>query len=285
MTLWGTTAQLTNNACAGIEMGTMMRIDQLGLVGQLCLHKPTVKDALETYIQYHQILQGGILLELKRGETDSYEHSPLFKDLIMPRAINDTVIIATCNVVKTIVGDADMIQVAQFMHSQPDSIQEYEQVLGNSCKLIFDAPGNAIHFNKGVFDVPMPQSNEALAEVLGQYAEKTLAELPNPGEPLIVQINSLIAEGLPEGKTTIEYVAKELGYGVRSLQRKLQEKEMVFSDLVKSIKQNLAQSYLKDMSLNIAEIAFMLGFSEPGAFTRAFNSWYGLSPKAYRQKL
>ena len=44
----------------------------------------------------------------------------------------------------------------------------------------------------------------------------------------------------------------------------------------------LAGAYLVASDIPIQEIGTLLGFSEPGSFTRHFISWAGVSPTTYR---
>jgi AraC-like DNA-binding protein len=40
--------------------------------------------------------------------------------------------------------------------------------------------------------------------------------------------------------------------------------------------------YIRQGHRPLGEVAFLLGFSEPGNFTRAFRRWTGLAPKEFR---
>ena len=69
---------------------------------------------------------------------------------------------------------------------------------------------------------------------------------------------------------------------VRSLQRKLQQKDTSFKKILNEVREDLALKYIKDSSLTVSEISFLLGFAETSSFSRAFKRWTGGSPKAYR---
>jgi AraC-like DNA-binding protein len=47
----------------------------------------------------------------------------------------------------------------------------------------------------------------------------------------------------------------------------------------------LSRRYLDDPAKSVTEIAFLLGFSEQSAFTRAFGRWSGMSPSSYRENI
>jgi AraC-like DNA-binding protein len=59
---------------------------------------------------------------------------------------------------------------------------------------------------------------------------------------------------------------------------------MEFKNLVDDTRRHFALSYLKDRRNTLTEIAFLLGYSEASAFTRAFKRWPGVTPLAYRRQ-
>jgi AraC-like DNA-binding protein len=44
-----------------------------------------------------------------------------------------------------------------------------------------------------------------------------------------------------------------------------------------------ASQYLSESTLAIGEIAYLVGYSEPAPFHRAFKRWFGKTPEAFRQ--
>ena len=75
----------------------------------------------------------------------------------------------------------------------------------------------------------------------------------------------------------IEHVAKQLGMTARNLQRRLKDDGTSFQTVREDVRRELAKRYLDDR-LAISEISFLLGFSEPSAFFRAFKRWTGMTP-------
>jgi AraC-like DNA-binding protein len=71
----------------------------------------------------------------------------------------------------------------------------------------------------------------------------------------------------------------------RTLQRLLHAGGTTFTDLVDGLPRDLATRYFREPALAIAEVAFLLGFSEASAFHRAFKRWRGTTPSAYRARL
>ena len=57
---------------------------------------------------------------------------------------------------------------------------------------------------------------------------------------------------------------------------------MAFRSLVEEVRARAARSYLRDPELPLAQIAYLLGYSDQSAFTSAFRRWTGTSPGRYR---
>lgn len=93
-----------------------------------------------------------------------------------------------------------------------------------------------------------------------------------------MQVRASIIERLPDGRPNQEDIAQTLNTSLRSLQRRLKDEDTNFKALLTETQQKLALHYIKNSSRTIGEITYLLGFSEPSNFTRAFKRWTGKSP-------
>ena len=80
-------------------------------------------------------------------------------------------------------------------------------------------------------------------------------------------------------------MARSLGMGPRTLQRRLAEQQVEFSQLVEDVRRALARQYVAGGEYSITEVALLLGYAEASSFSRAFRRWTGQSPQAYRQQV
>jgi AraC-like DNA-binding protein len=79
-------------------------------------------------------------------------------------------------------------------------------------------------------------------------------------------------------------VASSLNLSTRTLHRRLSEEGWNFRDLCNSTKRELAEAYLRDSTLTLSEVGWLLGYSEHSAFTRAFKQWTGVAPRFWKEK-
>jgi len=96
------------------------------------------------------------------------------------------------------------------------------------------------------------------------------------------RVRRVVADTVSDGVPTLSAVASELGFGPRTLQRRLSESGHSFQSIVDLARKELALKLLRETELCLAEIAFLTGFSEQSGFTRAFKRWAGQTPRSYR---
>ena len=63
----------------------------------------------------------------------------------------------------------------------------------------------------------------------------------------------------------------------------MKEENISFKNLLNDVQKQLAQTYLKEKSISINDISFLLGFSEASAFNRAFKRRFDTNPGQYRR--
>ncbi len=93
-----------------------------------------------------------------------------------------------------------------------------------------------------------------------------------------------IKEQLPVRYPTIDNTARRVGMPVRTLQRRLKESGLSYSELVEQTRYELACRLLDMPGAKMAAVARALGYNDPSSFSRAFRRWMGMSPRAYRSR-
>ena len=97
------------------------------------------------------------------------------------------------------------------------------------------------------------------------------------------KVTELILSHMDDEKLSINSIAKEMSLSIRTLQSHLEEEGRVFSALLQEIREGLAKKYLRE-NYSVEEITYLLGFSEPSVFRKAFKKWSGLTPREYRER-
>jgi len=98
-------------------------------------------------------------------------------------------------------------------------------------------------------------------------------------------VQAALFELLPSGRTQMRDVAKELGVGTRTLQRRLASEGTTWLAVLNTTRERLARHYLKTTAMSPAEVSFLLGFEDPNSLFRAFHRWTGTTPESWRATL
>ena len=102
-------------------------------------------------------------------------------------------------------------------------------------------------------------------------------------DDVVNRVRAKLVDLLSMGEPSRELIAKELNMSVRNLQRKLQEQNTSYKDLLDDVRQDLAKQFINQSHISLGEISFRLGFATTSSFARAFKRWMGVSPGKYRQ--
>jgi AraC-like DNA-binding protein len=165
-----------------------------------------------------------------------------------------------------------------FEHPRPPLWREHERVF--KARIRFSQPTNAVVFRKNRLDRPMPHGDLKLLDILCA----SMIELGRR-HAAVTFVDRAIAEiraRLPDGNPYLDDISASLGIARWTLQRRLIQENLTFSELVALTRKELALKYIAQRYIPISEIATLLGYSETSAFTRAFKAWTGMSPNQHR---
>lgn len=169
---------------------------------------------------------------------------------------------------------------ASFCH-EPDDVAEIERVLG--CPVHTGASWNGWALSREMCQLPLRRRDPALGRLLQRPADEPIARLP-PTTGVALDVRRALASRVGGGDTRIHTVARTLAMSARSLQRRLAAAGVSYQELLDLARKDSAERYLTDSPLSIGEVAYLLGYSEPAAFTRAFSRWNTETPQAFRQR-
>ncbi len=173
---------------------------------------------------------------------------------------------------------------ATFTGVAPGDRSDFDRVF--RCPLEFDGPDASLVLARSTWAQPNPAADHTLAGVLDEHAQMLLERRAPPvAAPLPDRVRALLSAELRGGEPTLERIAGQLDLAPRTVQRHLADANLSFADLLTEQRRSLAATYLADAEVSLAEVAFLLGFSEQSAFSRAYKRWTGVSPGAARKAM
>lgn len=149
------------------------------------------------------------------------------------------------------------------------------------CPINFDAPRNALVLKSADLDRPFPGRNLEILDLLTPALSSALGDF-GPGSTISDQVKVVLKRSLASGRPDLGDVARDLGTSERTLQRRITDAGTTFRALVTQARQELCRQLLPNASLEVDEVACLLGFQDASSFYRAFREWEGTTPSHWR---
>ncbi|HJO23788.1 MAG: hypothetical protein CL938_07500 [Deltaproteobacteria bacterium] len=267
----------------GLHVGASFELATLGPFSYAVLNAPTVGVGLANLARYSAALAQGLgtpSLEV-RGETARLE-LPRFgsADANALRHLSEGGLVVLVRMMRRLRGPDWQPHEVSFQHDAPADTREHAALL---CpQLRFGCAATSIRFDARDLRAEVPGADRYLLPI----AERQLRDALEPAagsDPWLRELEILVASRVCDGHPPIRSVAPQLGLSVRTLQRRLEKRSMLYRDLVARVRFQLARRYLEETSTELEEIAFLLGYSELSAFDHAFRRWADQTPRAFRR--
>jgi len=259
----------------GLHLGQTTTPSHFGMLGYLWLNSANLGEALTVGNKYMRLLlQRPIQMRVHvRGASISLEWE-------MEREPQDALsievhITAMVELIRNMSGQALPAECVRFMHPLQGDQRAYDDYFG--CRVLFDQPVLGLRFRSSYLSLPVRNADPDLLILLANHANAVLDSLPDC-DSLKHTVQSCIVRILHSAEPGIDQVAELMHLSPRTLQRRLDDSNLNFRQLLDETRLRLAQAYLNDPRLQIKDVAHLLGFSEQSAFNRAFKRWTGISP-------
>ncbi len=270
------------NPYIGLDLGESLAPAELGVIGHAMAASATIGDALAVMSRYLYVLSQSNTIRLDAGEDTvvcTYTVTILQPDLVRQDAEFALGLIVA--MIRRLSGRSFRPRLVEFSHSQCAEAKRHQVLF--DCDIAFDRRRNRIHFARKVLDYPVLSADPSLLEALLYFLDSRLC-LRSDDEDLLAKVRHLISTSLGEGLPDLNQVASHLGMSGRTLQRKLGEHDVVYSDLLESVCKSIAIEYVQHTDYSITDIALMLGYNDLSAFSRAFKRWTGVGPALAREE-
>ncbi|MFA9419151.1 MAG: AraC family transcriptional regulator [Gammaproteobacteria bacterium] len=282
--LWALARDTTGDPCLGIKVASFWHPTTLHALGYSWLASNSLEEAFEGMSRYARLLNTGAQGVLKLRKTADAFHLILDPRTMKPQPHSvaiDSSMAMIMTMCRTAYGENLQPIRVSFQHPNPGCSSCFTDFF--DAPVGFSQPETALLLDPQVVSTPLTTANPELVRVNDQIVTDYLAQLDR--QDVSMQVRAKLIERLPSGQVSEEEIANSIHVSQRSLQRKLKEQGMSFTQLLENTRSELGLQYVRDPQRSFNEIAFLLGFSEPGNFSRAFKRWYGKSPSQYRDSV
>lgn len=283
VTAWETVAATPGCERFGLELGALSTPRFLGALGYAMIHATDALEAIRMFHRYRRLVSDTLAPEIEIDER--YVTYRLVWPPRIARIVQfaDSAFMGTLSLLRELAGlpkDVPLAAGAWFQCSRPDG-EDRALVLG--CPVHFDAPETRFVLLREPLERPLPRHDPALFRYLEKHATAVLDRLQKE-DSVGNRVRCLLTEALGSGEPSQAEVGKRLGMSERTLQRRLRSEGITFAEILDGLRRELSVRYLSEPGVAVYEVAFLLGYSEPSAFHRAFRRWTGQTPKEYRQR-
>jgi AraC-like DNA-binding protein len=260
-----------------LHFGEAFELSEISILGQVQGAKTFAEGGLAQMNRY-----GRLDADLMEGERFAVDH--IAGELWVidrrpdPNAFAEFTEAAFARMVCTIrrmAPDMPIVRKVHFTHAEPPYRAEYERIF--QVPLMFDSECNALVLNGVAWTAPVPpRGSTYVAGVMTAHAEAMLKKLEST-TTIRGSVEAFLLPILHKREANIDTIAAKLGYSRQTLFRRLKAEGTTFAKLLDGLRREMAMHYLDDKTIN--ETAYLLGFSDPAAFSRAFKRWTGSSPR------
>ncbi|WP_017299720.1 AraC family transcriptional regulator [Nodosilinea nodulosa] len=280
--LWREAVAQTHDPDLGLHLGEAFDLAAIGIVGYVLLNCQTYGQALEKLARYTHLFSQGVAISHRvtngwvqcdcavLGDVQNYL-------LDEPRHPIESTFSALLTATQQLTGQPLKLYGVWFQHPQPGNVAEHDRIFQTPVQ--FAQPINRLAFPASCLDWPVKSANASLLAVFEQHATALLSA-QNQG--YAQKVGQTISQNLQGDVPSLEAIAHALAISPRQLQRELKNENTSYQRLVDDTRRELALRHLQDPEVSIHDMAFLLGFSEPSAFHRAFKRWTGQTPRHYR---
>jgi len=271
-----------NDNLLGLHVAAEMDMRAVGILFYLAGSSPTVSEALEHLAHYSATTNEALVLEIFRYEDEVIltirhvqefnEQRHQFFELLALWFIR------TLHMQTNL--DFAPLRVT-FTHARDAGQREVHRLL--RCPVEFAQTVDSWVLPQRIMDLPIVSGDSYLLRILTVHADELLTERHS-----VTGLQSMVADQLtsllPSGEIRAAAVAQRLNMSTRSFTRQLAKEGTTFGEILERLRRRLATRYLAHNRMSIKQIAWLLGYSEPGAFTHAYKRWTGTTPRRARQK-
>lgn len=284
-------AELACMPAISLEYGKAVRMQEIsivGLIGEACESVLDVPVQINRYanlvvdeerdgepatLMRGAARDGGVWIE---GPSSLFSDHPVIAETEMARLV--------WNTRTTFANDPAFKEmkypiVVHLKRKPPAYAAEYERIFG--APVMFESDWNAMQIDPRFLMLKQPPVNRYVFAVLSERAD-ALLESFNESRTTAGRVESVLMRMLHTGEASMDAVAEKLGHSRQTLYRNLKDEGLTYEQVLDDLRRKLALDFLAAKKVSVNETAYLVGFSDPASFSRAFKRWTGKSPSEVR---
>ena len=267
----------------GLRLAGVQDINILGALAFAIRNAPDFRSALTTGVKHVHYFSPQATHVMETGASPNEERIAFHH--AGPRQshhaqLTEQTIGLVCRIDRHLTGDRYRPTRITFAHAPISSSDVYAEHLGITPE--FGAPVTSVCIDRRELSLPLTTANPQLQAIVERYIE---VNTPAPGPDTARRVKQAISQIMRNGNASVEDVAQLLSMHPRTLQRRLTEEGTTFEKVRDEVRKELAEVYLANHVVPLAQVAHLLGYANQSVLTRSCLRWFGKTPLAMRQQI
>jgi len=279
--IWQAYSELIGDPATGIvRLATAFETPQYPPPVLATYHARDYRDALRRMTRYKELCPPERLRIAEKGDTcriELDEHDP---SRPCPPLLVGITLAFLLELGRRGTGLPITAQLVEFTQPMGD-IHVLEAYFG--CRIRTGASVNRLTLRRSELDRSFVSHNEEMLELLTPVLDHSIEERQRD-RSTADEVKQMLKRKLGGGVVDVPVIAKELGMSDRTLQRRLADEKTSFKRLLTQARREQARTYLENPSMEMKEVAFLLGYEDQSSFYRAFRLWEGQTPSNWRKE-
>ncbi len=261
----------------GLRLASNVLPHQLDIASLAALHASNFGEALKALTRYAPLVYAGKLeIALTEDEVRIGYRPP--DGQTFPSSLVDYVFASAVAIARRGSGNRIAPRLIELARHRTDELALKSHF---RCEIDFEAPLDALVFDRRSLEQPFVMQNEDLTTALS-FALETALSRCHPSNTVADDTKAILRNHMRGEHPSVEKVATEMHMSSRTLQRRLEKLGTNYQRLLEEVRRETARSLLSDTDLDVGEIALELGFDEVNSFSRAFYGWEHITPTRWR---
>lgn len=264
-----------------IRTGASIRCEDMGALGLAWKSSPTIRNGFERASRYVRLLVQPQRFEVVdyKDEVGIVHRRTHYVESLGAYLTHEVAFVTTVSICRD-AGDFRFTpREVRYRHRGIGDQEALEAFFG--CPVHFGANRDEMMVGLDQVDRTTKVGDANIFQFFDNYLSAELSRTQDHAQ-LERQVREQVSNALSGGVPKLTDVAAGLNMSGRTLQRRLSDEGLAYQKLVDDSRRELAERLLESSAMSLAEVAFLTGFSEQSAFTRAFKRWYGQTPREFR---
>jgi AraC-like DNA-binding protein len=276
-------AQGVGDEFLGLTLAEQLDLRELSMLYYVAASSHRFGDALRRLERYVQVANQALVIRLHKGTACRIELAYTGVPRHLDRHQMEFLAMTIVRLCRQLVGQRISPLAANFVHHRSGDLRRVRDLMG--CDVQFGSRADDLSFDPALLDRTLTGDDPFLNRLMVEDCERALAVRPTNISPFRTMVENIVAPLLPHAEANAKEVARSMGMSERTFARRLAAEGLSFRAILDELRRDLAVGYLEETQLQVSQIAWLLGFHQPSAFSHACRRWTGKSPVDFRQSL